>query len=241
MQLQAMLRLIYPAHCIACDALVETEGALCASCWRDTPFVTDAYCDCCGAQQLGEMEPGEVILCDACMTEPRPWSRGRAALMYEKRARGLVLAFKHGDRMDLAPPLARWMARAGADLITENTLFVPIPAHWTRLLKRKYNQSAVLAQHLSKQTGRPHCPDALQRMRRTPPMEGMSPTERHANVDGAFQLHPRRTARLVGRDVILVDDVMTSGSTLASAARLISAAGAKTVNVLVLARVAKPV
>jgi predicted amidophosphoribosyltransferase len=185
---------------------------------------------------VGAVAAGD--LCDQCLTIARPWSRGRAALAYRDNGRKLVLALKHGDRLDLARP-ARWMARAGAPILREGMLAVPVPAHRWRLLRRRYNQAAVLAQALARVSGLEYLPEALVHTRRTRVQDGMEQEARFVNLSGAIAPHARHGARLRGADVLLIDDVMTSGATLAAAAEAARAAGAREVRVLVLARVAK--
>lgn len=131
------------------------------------------------------------------------------------------------------------MAQAGRTLFRPDTVIAPVPLHWSRLLKRRYNQSALLSLHLGKEAGLPVCPDLLRRKRRTPPLEGKTAAERAETLREAITLHPRRGQVLRGRSVLLVDDVMTSGATLAACSRACQAAGAADISVLVLARVAK--
>lgn len=171
------------------------------------------------------------------METPRPWMQGRSALIYRDNARRMVLALKHGDRQELAEPAALWMARAIEDLPLAGMLVAPVPLHWTRLLKRRYNQSALLAQALARHVGLPVCPDLLQRHRRTQTMDGLTRELRFSSVKGAIRVHPRRRHRLSGRPVLLVDDVMTSGATLAAATDACLQAGSGSVYVVTLARV----
>jgi predicted amidophosphoribosyltransferase len=235
--MQSVLRVLYPPQCLSCGSLVDDAGALCGTCWQTTPFLGGSVCDCCGAPMLGSASEGDI--CDQCMTIARPWSRGRAALAYRDNGRKLVLALKHGDRLDLARPAARWMARAGAPLLRGGMLAVPVPAHRWRLLRRRYNQAAVLAQELARITPVTYLPDALVRIRRTKVQDGMGQEARFVNLAGSVAPHPRHGAQLKGAEVLLIDDVMTSGATLAAAAEAARAAGAREVCVLVLARVAK--
>lgn len=236
--MQAALHLVYPPQCLSCDALVTTDFGLCGPCWRDTPFITGLVCDLCGTPLAGE-DSGKPEHCDDCLTIARPWSQGRAALLYKDNARHMVLALKHGDRLDLARPAAVWLLRVAQPLLRPDMLVAPIPLHWLRLLKRRYNQSALLSAALARMAGFEHCPDLLIRRRSTPSQEGRNRDARFANLADALALHPRRAARVEGRHVLLIDDVMTSGATLAAAAEACVAGGAKGVSVLVLARVAK--
>ena len=231
-----MLTLIYPPRCISCGGLVDSEFGLCAGCWADTPFIGGTVCDSCGLPVPGESD-GERIDCDDCLARPRPWSDGRAALLYDGRARSLVMALKHGDRTEIARPAAAWMARAAGPVLEGEPLLVPIPLHWRRMLKRRYNQSALIARALSRQTGLEHCPDLLQRARATQSLDGKTATERFETLHDAIRAHPKRSAH--GRVVVLIDDVMTSGATFAAATDAAMSAGAAEVRVLALARVAK--
>ena len=236
--MQSLLRVLYPPGCLTCDALVEEGGALCAACWRETAFLRGLVCDTCGAPLVGESSEHSV-LCDQCLAIARPWARGRAAIAYAGNGRRLVLALKHGDRLDLARPAAEWMAAAGALVIREEMLAVPVPAHPLRLLRRRYNQAAILARALSQIAPVQYVPDALVRVRQTKAQDGMTQEDRFRNLSGAITPHPRRGRRLAGAQVLLVDDVMTSGATFAAAADAAISAGAREVCVLALARVAR--
>ena len=237
---QSAIRLIYPARCTFCGGLVDSDFGLCGPCWRDTPFIAGQVCDQCGVPLLaGPDAPDDVLRCDECLTFARPWGAGRAAMVYDGNGRKMVLRLKHGDRHDMAGPASAWMARAAQPLLRPDTLIAPVPLHWLRLLRRRYNQSALLARALGTQVGRPMCPDLLIRPRATPPLSGLGRDARFATMEGTIKAHPRRRHRMAGRHVLLVDDVMTSGATLAAGAEACWAGGAAGVDILVLARAAK--
>lgn len=239
-QIQTVLSAIYPPRCLACGEMVENNLGLCGPCWKDTKFIGGMICDQCGTQVPGEYDPDDHAICDDCQKSPRPWQKGRAAFLYSGAGRRLVLALKHGDRQDICYPAARWLSVAGKDLLLDqNTLIAPVPLHWTRLLKRRYNQSALLAQALGKQCGLVCCPDLLVRSKRTASLDGKSAKDRSITVSDAFKIHAKRRHRVIGRSVLLIDDVMTTGATLDATARTCLEAGADHVNVLCLARVAK--
>jgi ComF family protein len=238
MGLQAALHVLYPPQCISCGAPVLSDFGLCGDCWRETPFIAGLVCDQCGTPLPGG-EAGETAICDDCIAIARPWGRGRAALMYQDNGRKLVLALKHGDRLDLARPASGWLQRAAGPLLQPGMLVVPVPLHWSRLIKRRYNQAALLSKALAARAGLDHCPDALQRLRHTGSQENRTRDGRFANMSSALRVPPRRRGLVKGRAVLLVDDVMTSGATFAAGTEALLAAGALSVDVLCLARVAK--
>jgi len=237
-QIQTAVSLIYPPRCLGCGGLVESDFGLCGPCWRDTPFIGGTICEGCGMPLPG-VDDGFRLDCDDCMAHPRQWSQGRAALLYRDQARALILALKHGDRLDIARPAAAWMARAAKPLLKDAPLIVPVPLHWTRFLKRRYNQSAILAGELARQTGLGSCMDLLQRRRRTASLDGKSRQQRFVALDNAIGLNPRHKNAIKRRVILLVDDVMTSGATLTACTDVCLQAGAANVRVVVMARVVK--
>ncbi len=236
--MQSPLALIYPPQCVSCGAPLSGEQGLCGACWAETPFITGHACDKCGAPLPGGGE-GHTDFCDDCMTMARPWAQGRAVLIYAENARRLVLGLKHGDRLDLVPPAARWLAMAARDILLPDRLIVPVPAHWTRVFARRYNQASELARALGRVTRHEVAPTALIRARHTESQEGKGVDGRFANLQGAIRPHPKRGAALAGRAVVLIDDVMTSGATFAAATEACFEAGASAVDVLALARAVK--
>ncbi|MFV2033577.1 MAG: ComF family protein [Halocynthiibacter sp.] len=236
--MQSALRLLYPPQCLTCSTLVDSAFGLCGPCWRETRFIYGLACSKCGAPLPGE-DDDENVLCDDCIQIARPWSRGRAAMVYTGNARKLVLSLKHGDRTELARPATEWMLRVAGPVLQPDMLVAPVPLHWTRLLRRRYNQAALLAKGVANKAEKTFCPDLLVRRSRTQSLDGLSRDARFAQLSGKITLHPARRHLVAGRSVLVVDDVMTSGATLGASAEACLSGGAAEVNILVLARVAK--
>lgn len=228
------------------------QGGLCPDCWREAEFITGPACAGCGAPvfggegeggagdgRAGNGGDGAGTSCDECVAMPRPWQGARAALVYRGTGRRLVLMLKHGDRADLAVVLGRWMADAAAPLILPGMAVVPVPVHPRRLMRRKYNQAALLAHQIARRHRLGMLPAALHRLRDTPMQDHRSLADRWQNQAQALAVTPRMAARLRGRAVLLVDDVMASGATLTAAAGALAAAGAGPIRVALLARAVK--
>ncbi|MCT4685277.1 MAG: ComF family protein [Roseicyclus sp.] len=241
MRLQTLLHAVFPPECLGCGARVESDFSICARCWSDTPFVFGARCDLCGVALPGQDAAAERLICDECHAIARPWAQGRAVMHYADTGRKLVLGLKHADRAEIARAAGPWMARAGAALLQDDPLIVPVPLHWRRLAARRFNQAALLARALAEASGRDWLPDALLRARHTATQDGRDREGRFRNLDAAIRVNPRRAAQVAGRPVLLVDDVMTSGATFSAAAQALIAGGAGPVRVIALARVARDV
>ena len=228
---------VLPPRCLGCGAVVGEAGAICAECWRGLDFIAPPFCDRCGLPFAYDTGPG--ALCGACAADPPLYGRARAVLTYNDGGRSLILAFKHADRTDAAPAYGKWLARAGADLLADAGLIVPVPLHRGRLLARRYNQAALLSQALGRAARREVAVDALVRTRATPSQGRMSRLQRARNVQGAFEVRACRRAAVADRRIVLVDDVMTTGATVAGCVRALRRAGAAEVDVLTLARVTR--
>jgi ComF family protein len=237
---RALLDLLLPPHCVACDAPVSAPGLLCAECFRRTGFITEPFCARCGVPFAAAGLGGADHVCPGCHAVPPVFGRARAALRYDAQGRRLILPFKHADRTEIASALAPLMVRAGAALLHEADLLVPVPLHRARLFRRRYNQAGLLASAVGRIARRPYLLDALQRRRATASLGEKSAAERAVEVAGAFLVRPSRAGRLAGKHVLLIDDVLTSGATANACASALLAAGATLVDVLVAARVPDP-
>lgn len=231
-----VLDAVLPHRCLGCGMIIHGEASLCADCWRQLTFIGPPLCRLCGypLPQVVTEEP----LCGVCATEPPLYDRARAALRYDQGSRGLILRFKHADRTDITRTFGRLMANAGRELLELADLILPVPLHRWRLLKRGYNQSAMLASALHRATGLPTLPDAIQRTGATASQQGLSGDQRLRNItSSAFRLHPWHRSKIEGKKILLIDDVLTTGATVSACTRVLRAGGAASVDVLALARV----
>jgi ComF family protein len=231
---RAALDTLYPPTCLACRAATDRHGALCPRCWSAMRFIERPYCERLGTPF--EHDLGQGLISPQAMADPPAFSRARAVARFEDGpARTLVHRLKYSDRAELSRPVASWMARAGADILADADLLTPVPLHALRLWRRQFNQAAALATEISRQTGKPCDLTALRRVKATSSQVGLSRTQRAENVQGAFRI--AEGAALRGLNVVLIDDVLTSGATANAGSRALLRAGAKRVDVLVFARV----
>jgi ComF family protein len=237
--LRLLLDVALPPLCPSCREPLGGGAGLCAACWSKLSLIEPPYCARLGIPFT--YDPGPGLLSMEAIANPPSYDRARAAVRYDDIARALVHRFKYGDRLDLAPMMGRWMARAGRELLEGADALIPVPLHWRRLWARRFNQSAALAGAISRLAGPPVLHGAVQRVRATPQQVGLSKTERAENVQGAFKVDPARKAEIAGKRLVVVDDVLTSGATTEACARALLRAGAGHVDVLVFARVVAPV
>lgn len=232
--LAALAHVAFPPRCPACRAGVEEEGALCQECWSRLHFIAAPHCALCGYPFEYSMPPG--MLCGFCIADPPPFLRARSVLRYDEGSKGLILGLKYADRTERAPLFARWMARAGADMLGQVDVIIPVPLDPRRLLTRRFNQAVLLARGLMLQTRLGMLLNALKRRRKSGSQRGLSRSEREKNVKTAFYVPVSKRAEIKGKRVLLVDDVMTTGATARACARALRRAGAAEVQVLTIAR-----
>ncbi len=230
-----LIDLLMPPTCIACKAPVATPLGFCADCWGALPVISEARCIQC-AIPLPIAWAAESH-CLGCLKDPPRFHRAAAPFLYEGAARHAVLAFKNG-RETYAGQMAAAMLRAAPGWVGPDSLVCAVPLHRWRLAARGYNQALLLARQLALPTAAELDPDLVVRVKATPRTKGLSRLARKRNVEGAFRLGPEARERIAGRDVILVDDVMTSGATASAVAGVLKRGGAARVSVLVYARVA---
>jgi ComF family protein len=221
-----------PPRCAACGTIIDQLHSFCAECWKAIEFLGDAGCVSCGLP----LQATDAERCAVCLARPPRIERTRAAVAYDDVTRGLAIRLKYGRKIALAKTMARYMAPllppAGPD-----RLIVPVPLHRSRLWWRGFNQAVMIARELSRRSGIPHSPTALRRTKRTPSLRGLSSTQRRRAVAGAFAADRELVE---GKTILLIDDVLTTGSTAEGCARALKRAGAERVELISWARVVRP-
>jgi ComF family protein len=232
-----LVRTILPPSCLACGRPIAGEGGLCSDCWGRLTLIERPFCERLAIPFTFDL--GEAALSAEAIADPPPFERLRAAVLYDEIARQLVHGLKYRDHLELVRWMALWMSRAGADLIDDADLIVPVPLHWRALWWRRFNQSAALAAAIAERTGKPALLDGVSRIRATGNQVGKGRKARDANVRGAFRVAAKNRLALAGRRVLLIDDVYTTGATVKAVTRALKRAGAAAVDALVFARVAR--
>lgn len=230
---------ILPPRCAASGDVVDAPGMLSSAVWERLRFIADPVCGCCGLPFGFDRAAGAESLCLACLQERPPFAAARAAVAYDDGSRALILRFKHADQTHTVQTFIPWLRRAGRDMLADADVLVPVPLHRGRLLKRRYNQAALIAAALARETKLSWLPDTLQRTKATVTQGKMNARARRLNVKRAFAIPPQSRARVAGKNVVLVDDVYTTGATVAECTKTLLAAGAARVSVLTVARVVR--
>ena len=221
-----------PPRCAGCGVIVGEVHSFCPDCWKQIEFLGESGCATCGIP----LQATDAATCAACLAKPPRIARTRAAVAYDELSRSLAIRLKYGRKVALARTMARYMAPLVA--AHGDALLVPVPLHRSRLWQRGFNQSALVARELSRRLNLAAGPMVLKRILRTPPLKGMSPLQRRKTVAGAFRVADK--AAIAGRTVVLIDDVLTTGSTAEACARTLKRAGAARVELVSWARVVKP-
>lgn len=234
---RAIVGTLLPPVCMNCQGPVAISDAICPDCWQDISFISPPLCDRLGIPL--PYDTGARMVSAAAIAANPSFRKARAVAKYDGTMRQLVHALKFNDRQELRALMGRWLASAGAELLDDADVIIPVPLTRLRLLTRRFNQAALLARELANlHPDIKFEPHALIRSRQTKPQVGLTRNQRKTNVNGAFKVPPRRTTAIAEKSVLVIDDVITTGATANACARTLLKAGARQVDVLALAIVA---
>lgn len=234
---QKILDLVLPPRCVVSGVEVDRQGMLAPDIWKGLRFISAPQCECCGLPFDYEVDEGTI--CAGCIENQPVFTSARSALVYDDGSRDLILRFKHADQMHSVVSFLPWLKTAGDEMLGGVDMLVPVPLHRWRLLKRRYNQAAVMAWALGRFANVPAIPDALLRVRPTPSQGHLKAKERAENVKKAFIVNERHKAGIASKNIVLIDDVLTTGATVNECAKALLDGGAARVDVLTLARVVR--
>lgn len=235
---RVLLDFVLPPQCLACRARTADHPGLCARCWSKVEFI-DRPC-CARTGRPFAYDAGDGAVSAAALAEPPPWERARAAAAFGDVVRDLVHALKYRDRMDAGQLMGRLMTGAGATIVQQADMLVPVPLYRGRLWRRRFNQAAVLTRVIGERSGTAVRLEALARTRATRAQVGLNMKDRRRNVRGAFAVADGFRDEVAGRRVVLVDDVITTGATAGACTTALLDAGAASVDVLAFALVTGP-
>jgi ComF family protein len=226
------LDLLLPPLCLVCQTRVVGQDTLCGGCWREVRFIRHPLCDHLGIPL--PFDTGGRQRSAGAVAEPPDYDRARAVAHFTGSMRTLIHRLKYNDRHEARVLLGRWLTAAGQEFLVDADMIIPVPLNRRRLLWRKFNQAALLGLEVSGHTGVPMQSSLLVRSKATPPQVGLTEPQRRLNVQGAFRVPPAAKASIAGRNIVLIDDVITTGATVNACARALKRAGAARVDVLTL-------
>lgn len=233
-----LVDLVFPPRCVVTGELVDEQGLLASSVWKKIRFIRDPQCNLCG-YPFDFKTDTEDPLCGRCQKEKPIFDKARSAVVYDENSREIILRFKHADQLHMVHAFIPWLRQAGAEIIGDVDFVMPVPLHHWRFLKRRYNQAALIAQVLAKNIGKTYLPDSIKRTRVTRSQGEFDFKDRFKNVKNVFAVNPKQGPLLAGRNVLLIDDVYTTGATVSSCAKALKKMGAGKVYILTVARVVK--
>lgn len=232
---------VLPPRCIVSGEAVDKQGMIAPKVWASLDFIAAPYCDLCGVPFEFDTATGGDH-CAPCLQNPPHFTKARSALKYNDASRSMILGFKHADQTHAVLAFMPWLKSAGAEFFQpfdKADIIMPVPLHFRRLLTRRYNQAAILAQRLGREVDIPVLVGGLKRIRHTPSQGHLKAGERAKNVKKAFSVPEKYREQIEGRTILLIDDVFTTGSTVGECAKVLKKSGAAKVYVLCIARVVK--
>jgi len=230
-----IVSLVFPARCVSCGVMTSAESAVCVECWKGLHFISGPSCAKC--DYPFEFDIDEGMLCGSCLKEDWYFDRVLSVLRYSDTSKTIVSKLKYSDKTHIAKQCGLLMRKKIAHKLADYDYIIPVPMHRSRLRKRFYNQSSLIASHLSSFSGIEVLHNGLVKMKSHAPQTGLTRAGRKINVRGSFSINDSYRDRIKGSSVLLVDDVYTTGATVNECSRVLKRAKAESVTVVTLARV----
>lgn len=232
---KTILNLLTPPRCICGEILTDEKSHFCNKCWPELSLISaSAVCSSCGLPF--EFEMGEGAVCSDCLAINPQFDKARSVFKYNDTAGKMITGLKYQDKTPYAKTLAGLMCGKLGELGGEFDIITSVPIHPRRLLKRKYNQSAILANKIAKSIGKKANNLILKKPKDINPQASLTRDERIKNIKGAYKVNEKFKSRIIGKNVLLVDDVLTTGATASECAKVLKNAGAGKVFVITAAR-----
>ncbi|MDA0782364.1 MAG: ComF family protein [Rickettsiales bacterium] len=229
--------ILFPPQCFSCRRNIESQGSLCSTCWEAIEFITTPQCNICGTPFELAAQNGSI--CGSCIASPPLFTNARSVFCYNDKSSRIITDFKYYDKTHNCKYFAAWLLRTGNELIEKSDIITSVPLHKIRLLGRRYNQSALLCNSLGKLAEKQVNNELIIRHKHTRPQAGLTFKTRIKNVKHAFKVNKKFVSEIDGKNILLIDDVITTGSTIDACTKTLLRAGASNVFVLTLAMTVK--
>ncbi|MBR2300086.1 MAG: ComF family protein [Alphaproteobacteria bacterium] len=233
--LSYLFNIVFPPRCLYCGKIISSPNSICEECFEKISFISAPYCQICGIPFEVEKQTPKNLICPSCAAHKRLTRLNRSAIVYDDFSKNGILSFKFHDKLAFSKLFTKWLKLSGKDIFEQGVdLIIPVPLSYRRLLRRRYNQAAILAKELSELTGIKTDLMILKRIKHTKAQSLLSHHVRLKNVRNAFEVS--KPQNIKGKRILLIDDVMTTGATLCECAKVLIKAGAESVDTLTVAR-----
>lgn len=228
-----LLNFLFPEKCLICEKHIE-QNKICNDCWGKCTFITKPYCSLCS--HPFEYETSDNAICGACVMKKPKYDRGISIFKYDEYSKKLIHSFKYKDQLHILDYFINLIINRAKDILDNTDIIAPIPIHKHKLLKRGYNQAALLAFNVAKKTKIYYCPQLLIKDKSTPPQAGLNKSQREKNIKNSFKLNSKFSKNIEGKKILLIDDVITTGATIKECCKILQKAKPAKIFVISLAK-----
>lgn len=228
-----LLNLLFPRKCSICESY-SSESEVCSECWSNCNFITKPYCNICSHPFAYENDPKAI--CGACIAAKPKYDKAISVFQYDDYSKKIIHKFKYQDQLHVLNYFVRLMLNMGKEVIDQSDIVIPVAMHKYKLLKRGYNQAALLAMRIATEKKIKYLPQALIKNNNSQAQAGLKKDERLLNIKNSFELNPKYKEFLKGKRILLVDDVITTGATILECCKTLTKAKPDKIFVLTLAK-----